>query len=489
MVCEKCNTKIEKNEVYCPNCGHELNYVPDYDEVAEELERSLPMIEQENPDLSFDDEDEEYEYEDEEWEEEYHLERQETAQTRKMKLIARIVGLSALIIVLLVGVVSYAVIENRNHSYQVQYTKAKKYNKENNFTKAVRAYENALSVAKKKDEKLQASQELGMLYAENEDTKNAVFYLEMAVENGCLDTDLVTTLVHLYELQGNADAIKKLSRIASNEETKSLFEKYLLNQPVFNYKSGTYNEYLTVEITSDDQETIYYTLDDSKATTESLVYTEPIQVQDGTTIIHAITVNQNNLISEEVVVTYAIRSSAYMTPVLKPDSGDFSDMTKVTIENIPANCKAYYTIDGADPSEKSTEYTEPFDMPVGNHVIKAISINTMTGAVSQIVSKVYNLNISEKYNTENASTMILAQLQSRGETINSAGTQPDGSSCVLEFEEAVDIGGNNYYIMHRYTMSGGSIEDKNQYYAVNLSTGDVFLAVRSGAGVYNLDVF
>lgn len=504
MVCEKCNTKIEGNEVYCPNCGWELHYVPDYDEVEEELEKALPMLGEDEAQMPFleeeqemegddddsgdNDDNEDNEEEDDEWEE-FHLERQETALDRKVKLIARIVGLSSLILALVVGVVCYAVIENRSHSYQVQYKKALKYEKNGDYSKAVRTYENALSVAKEKDERLEASKSLGMLYAENEDTKNAVYYLEMAVENDASDVDAVTTLVRLYELQGNSEAIKKLAKIASNEKTESLFEKYLLNQPIFNYKSGTYNEYLTVEITSNDNETIHYTLDDSTATVESAVYTDPIQVTDGTTVIHAITVNQNNLVSEEVIVTYAVRSSAFMTPVMKPESGEFTEMTKVVIENIPANCKTYYTTDGTEPSEKSAEYTEAFDMPVGNHVIKAVSINTVTGARSQVVSKVYNLNTSDKYNTGSANAMVFSALQSHGETINAGGTQPDGSSCVLQFEEAVDIGGSNYYIMHRYTMSGDSLTDTGTYYAVNLSTGDVFLAVRRAKGIYNLDAF
>lgn len=229
---------------------------------------------------------------------------------------------------------------------------------------------------------------------------------------------MVKTLVGLYELQGNSDSIKKLAKVASNDETYSLFEKYLLNQPVFNYKSGTYNEYLSVEITSENNETIHYTLDDSPATTESGVYEGPIEVKDGTTVIHAITVNENNLVSEEIVTTYVVQSVGGMKPVISPDSGEYTDFTKITIDDISANCKIYYTIDGTEPDENSTEYTQPFEMPVGNHVVKAVSINTDTKVKSEVVSKIYNLDISSKYDTSKAIQYVMTQLQKRNEVLN-----------------------------------------------------------------------
>lgn len=35
------------------------------------------------------------------------------------------------------------------------------------------------------------------------------------------------------------------------------------------------------------------------------------------------------------------------------------------------NAKIYYTLDGSEPDESATEYTGPFTLAVGNHVVKA----------------------------------------------------------------------------------------------------------------------
>ena len=484
MVCKRCNEEIEDGRVYCPKCGLELHYVPDYNEVDEELDKNMKDLTKDvaNENAQQNGED------DEDWEE-FHLVKEMTPKQKKMQIIAKITAMSAFIVVLIVCVISYFVIQSRNNSFDVQLSKASKYVSDNNFSKAVVSYENAINKAKTSAQKAAAAKQLGLFYADNSDTKNAVYYLELAVDNNCLDTDLVKTLVGLYELQGNSDSIKKLAKVASNDETYSVFEKYLLNQPVFNYKSGTYNEYLSVEITSENNETIHYTLDDSPATTESGVYEGPIEVKDGTTVIHAITVNENNLVSEEIVTTYVVQSVGGMKPVISPDSGEYTDFTKITIDDISANCKIYYTIDGTEPDENSTEYTQPFEMPVGNHVVKAVSINTDTKVKSEVVSKIYNLDISSKYDTSKAIQYVMTQLQKRNEVLNSSGAKADGTSCVLQFDEEVSIASQNYYIMHKYTNQGGQLIDTNVCYAVNISNGDVFLANKVKDGIYNLDVF
>ena len=95
-------------------------------------------------------------------------------------------------------------------------------------------------------------------------------------------------------------------------------------------------------------------------------------------------------------------------------------------------------------------------MPVGNHVVKAVSINTDTKVKSEVVSKIYNLDISSKYDTSKAIQYVMTQLQKRNEVLNSSGAKADGTSCVLQFDEEVSIASQNYYIMHKYTNQGGT---------------------------------
>jgi len=478
MICKRCNEEIEDGRVYCTKCGLELDYVPEYSEVEEELDKNILNLEEVDGEVI---NEAENDYE------EYHLEKQITVKEKKIQIVTKIVLLSLAIFIMLGSLIAFFVVKNRHSSFSYQLKKGINYSKNDNYSKAVISFENAYNEAKSKEQKEEVSRIIGLLYSKNKDYKNTIYYLEAAVDNGCTDTEAITALVKAYELEGDSDSIKKLAKVASNDKTYKLFEKYLLNQPVFNYKSGTYNEYLNVEITSDDNETIYYTLDSSKPTTESNIYTGPIEVKDGKTIIHAITVNQNNLVSQEVVVTYIVQSAGAIKPEISPDSGIYTDFTKVTIDDISANCKIYYTTDGTDPTENSTEYKEPFDMPIGNHVIKAVSINTQTKVSSEVVSKIYDLDISGKYETAKASNLILSELYKKGELVNESGALADGTSCVLQFEEEVAIAGNNYYIMHRFNCIAGQMIDSNTYYAVDITRGNVFLAIKTKEGIYNLD--
>ena len=77
------------------------------------------------------------------------------------------------------------------------------------------------------------------------------------MEAGRISDEDLSTLVNLYESKADLNAIRRLAETYSNKENESLFEKHLLNQPVFNYKSGTYNELLTVDITAANNEQIF----------------------------------------------------------------------------------------------------------------------------------------------------------------------------------------------------------------------------------------
>lgn len=53
-----------------------------------------------------------------------------------------------------------------------------------------------------------------------------------------------------------------------------------INKPIFSKKSGFYNEAFELILTAEEGQTIYYTLDSSEPTKDSLVYSEPLFIED-----------------------------------------------------------------------------------------------------------------------------------------------------------------------------------------------------------------
>lgn len=79
---------------------------------------------------------------------------------------------------------------------------------------------------------------------------------------------------------------------------------------------GTYDSSVSVELISSAEATIYYTLDGSMPTTQSLVYDpeNPILIEKGTVTIRAFAMNDNGMISDEYSAKFRIYSenSAYI---------------------------------------------------------------------------------------------------------------------------------------------------------------------------------
>lgn len=548
MICRKCGKEIQGNRLFCPVCGTEVQMVPEYERVDDELQKSISRLKEEawqtgnvarinredeipgtqslkipsslhakeesvqrkqregtgrkeaetdrdrkesvKPGSCTEDKkgssSSKVEMEDEDGWEEFSLEKKVTAKQKKNRLIAGIAALSAGIVLLVACLVCFLVFSVGQNSYQKQMEQAEKDWKSGNYESAITAFENAVSESDGAAERTKALCRLANLYVEYGDENSAIYYYEEAADLKLLTNEDVSTLVNLYENKADITAIRKLAEMYSNEETEALFEKHLLNQPIFNYKSGTYNELLTVEITAANNETIYYTLDNTEATPQSTPYTGVLQIGEGRTVVRAVAVNTNGLISDEIITTYEVQLDVPAAPIISPDTGSYSDASKVSIHNIPTNCKVYYTIDGTTPTAESMEYTEPFDMMLGNSVVMAVCINSYTGQSSPVAMKIYDLSVGGKISYAEAPGRVMNRLQETGEVLDGNGTMADGSVCNLLPATVTKVGNNSYYIVKRYLSTGGGLKEQGTAYAVDINTGAVYKAEDNGNGEYNL---
>ena len=128
-----------------------------------------------------------------------------------------------------------------------------------------------------------------------------------------------------------------------------------LEEPVFSHESGFYDDAFTLTIEAEEGQTIYYTLDGSKPTKESLVYTDGIYIEnisdqpnvcnsvqnvvedwqnytpsgspvDKAVVVRAVAMDDQNCVSNVVTNTYFVDENSYKEKNVLSITADFDDL-------------------------------------------------------------------------------------------------------------------------------------------------------------------
>ena len=162
-------------------------------------------------------------------------------------------------------------------------------------------------------------------------------------------------------------------------------ENVNIPKPTFNWPAGQYSFYISVEIFSETDGTIYYTLDGSTPDENAYVYTEPIHLNEGTTAVRAFVMDSDGNSSDISSEVYELEFGAPDKPTIFPESGEYVGEHYIRIL-VPNDCIAYYTLDGTLPNESSEIYTGEFLMPTGTTTVQVIvkDENGVTSEMSQV---------------------------------------------------------------------------------------------------------
>ncbi len=161
-----------------------------------------------------------------------------------------------------------------------------------------------------------------------------------------------------------------------------------IHKPQFSIPAGEYSYYIDVELSSETEGTIYYTLDGSTPDESSYEYKEPIDLEKGTTVIRAFVMDEDGNTSDIASGVYNVEFGAPDKPTIIPESGDYEGELYVRII-VPDGCLAYYTLDGSAPTVSSEIYTGEFLMPTGTTTVRAM-LEDENGMLSETSSVVYN---------------------------------------------------------------------------------------------------
>jgi tetratricopeptide (TPR) repeat protein len=386
MKCIYCGEELKKGSLFCSRCGKAVQIVPDYNEYEEDYLKQVLFEENGivNPDdpssgksRSQDDHD-----------------RQQKKKQRKIIMGA---GVSALILIFIIIVLSAAIQSNHNNSFSYQVEQAEKARAKGDTDKAIKYYENALSLDQNS---VEVRFELAELYLERNDTDSAlVLYQEiLRLEDG--NREAAQKLIDIYEERGNTDAIIALMD-SVDDSLSDLFTDYVVDPPEFGLEEGTFDSIQTLSLFSADDYDIYYTIDGADPSEKGTRYSEPIELSENnkTYTVKAVCVNKKNIYSEVVSKEYRLELAPPDMPIVTPDGGDFGVETTVTV-TVPDDCTAYYTWSGATPGKNSNRYSRPITIPEGNNVLSVILIDNTTGLSSEVYRGNY-VYYDEDYTDEN----------------------------------------------------------------------------------------
>lgn len=180
-----------------------------------------------------------------------------------------------------------------------------------------------------------------------------------------------------------------------SEETASDPEDQvvLLEKPEFSVLPGVYDYILQLTISHEQRNDgqIYYTTDGTTPDAGSRLYNSPILIDEGTTVIRAVFIRSDGMVSEEADGTYEVVFNYPDEPDFSVEAGDYAQGFYVTITSDDDDCKIYYTTNGEEPGPESRLYTGPIYVSPGLTVLQAIAIDE-DGGMSGITEAIYNVS-------------------------------------------------------------------------------------------------
>lgn len=375
MKCAYCNAELKPGCIYCPNCGKEVQIVPDYNELDDYILNSVlddDSREEERPSNPPHKPDEE----------KIHNQKalkEKKAQQKKIIIISVLAAVIAIAIIIAVVVVK--VNSNRNNSvdYQIKQAQAAYY--DGNIKDAILYYEKALSLD---EDNLDVRFALVDIYLKEDEDEAAIILLQEIINLDKNNYDAYKDLISIYDKSQDYDSIVALYENVSDDKVKKLFADYIVPEPEFSEEEGKYDEVLSVEVYSEKGLEVFYSFGDQDPKKEGKLYTSAIDIdQSGETVLNVVAMNSKGVYSNIVTAKYDIDFAAPDAPEVTPDGGTFNSVVSISV-SVPENCKAYYTWDSTDPNVNSTEYTGPIEVIEGNNVLSVILYNEKTNKWSSI---------------------------------------------------------------------------------------------------------
>lgn len=489
MKCPNCGNELEEGKLLCEHCGEEVKIVPDFDiELEDKLKESISDMLQDMAaeELNQNDFHQEPKNKSEDTINDpsaYFL--TESSSVRKLRIVIIVLMLMILAAVIVVFTI-HSVNDQRYHSFDYQYNKAVTCAAESDYPSAISYLERALAIRPK-------DLDVRLLLAEynekNGQQQKTIALLEEILDMGTEYSKREEVYDRLLKLYASEEAYAEMDRLLKQcDMPRILFQynKYVALKPQFNKQGGVYNESLSISLKGNAPGIVYYTLDGTLPTTESIVYDSPILLESGDYVIKAMFVNAYGIESETVTQHYVINQSAPDSPVVRPESGTYTEPVLIAAF-YDAGTSVYYTTDGSVPDKNSIRYRDPIEMPYGISNFAFIAYDA-SGLCSKVVNRSYQLGIQANFDAELALQVLKNSLWASGKLLDADGNllNKQGRN-QYKIKTLYKTDETMYYIVYEvYVDISENVHETNEIYAIDVNTADLFKAYKADEGVYHL---
>lgn len=543
MICNKCGAQCDDNQAFCLKCGSPIQLTADFNliekELASNIDELLNEIEADDEDMPDDAEelktidvpleeinmglkimdinrgaskrnDELFEDEEDDITPLYvpnsRKDQEKSSSNRNKKnikssnkskksnkklyaIIGGAVVVVVAIIVALVLILGGGDESTTNKDFNDYYSTAESSYNSGDMDKALEMAYEALTVVKNDADEIKVRKLINDIY--NQQNFAGATYLEnieKLIELGDTSEDYYGAMVDKYIEEQNTEMLVDIITKIDEDKAKEYFGDNLVGMPVASEDSGEFKNSASIELTADEGCKIYYSINDDIAK-NAIEYVEYIEFSEiGEYVVTAYAVNEQGIPSFIAEYTYNIVEGETEGPEVTPKGGTYTEPTEITVE-VPEGSKAYYTYtkNGEKPSKSSTEYTGPVEMLRGINKFMVVVVDKF-GNVSETTTVQYNLKLDRTESRTSGEEKVWAYYYNNGK-IDPNGNLADGSVLEINYEDAVEIGNDEYYIYTAVATltEGDSVTTTGiTYVAVNTYDGTVIEGLTQAGDEYIL---
>lgn len=378
MRCPRCGSDIPDSMLVCPDCGYEVQMVPDYNPLDDVLAREIEDSGgRRRPD-------------------QYAARQRAQAareaeisrrrkvrqeQLRRKKKQRRNLLITMFLLLASIAILVFLIYWN---SYSGLVSRAKRAHQDNRYTEAERLLNKAIDRHPDKDAAYRA---LYKVYISQDKEEEAEAYLLDVISKYPDNTSLYEVLFAFYIDSKESSKIAEVLDTIEDESLLNKLKQYNAPEPTSSLEEGSYDDVQQVTLEANGAENIYYTTDGSDPTKESKRYINPIQISEGETAVKAISVNKKGIESLPVTFDYKVEIPIADAPAVTPSTGQYTGAQQIEVK-VPEGYTAYYTMDGTEPTATSDRYEGPIEMPKGNTIFSVVLFSP-DGKFSDITKRNY----------------------------------------------------------------------------------------------------